>query len=197
MNKVALIDLETTGLDPVLHEIIEIGAVVFDPATLEVIDTVSVRVKPERLHDAEPKALAVNGYNARDWKSASDLAWGLSVLAGATHGATFMSYNVTFDWSFIRESVKRSREVGLAFQKQKIDLLSIAWSRIPHSSMKNWSLRAVCAYLGIEPEKDPHRAVDGAEKAFEVYKALMKKRPLEEAAHLVGQRMRVIEKETR
>ena len=54
------VDVETTGLDPVRHELIELAAVRVDRHTLEPLDHVSVKVRPERLADADPKALEVN-----------------------------------------------------------------------------------------------------------------------------------------
>ena len=169
--KIALIDLETTGLDPAKHEIIEIGAVIFESHTHEVFHTVSIRVRPERIKDADPEALAVNGYTPSAWRSASDLGWALTALSMATKDCTFMSYNAMFDWSFLVLAAKRAG-VQFSFQRAKIDLLSLAWGRIPHYRVASWSLKTVCAYLGLKPENKVHRALEGAEKAFEVYQAL-------------------------
>ena len=62
------VDVETTGLDPVRHELLELAAVRVDRHTLEPLDHVSVKVRPERLADAEPKALEVA---ARDCETAA------------------------------------------------------------------------------------------------------------------------------
>ncbi len=50
---VAFVDLETTGLDPSRHDIIEIGIVRVDARTLEVLDEYEVLVAPERLGEAQ------------------------------------------------------------------------------------------------------------------------------------------------
>ena len=53
----AILDTETTGLDPTKHEIIEI-------AVKSPLGTFHSLVKPQRLDLAEPKALELNGYAA-------------------------------------------------------------------------------------------------------------------------------------
>ena len=49
MKDLVFVDVETTGLDPDRHELIEVAAVRVHPHTLEPLDHLSVRVVPERL----------------------------------------------------------------------------------------------------------------------------------------------------
>ena len=48
MRPLAFVDVETTGLYPSRHEIIELGVVVADPRTLETRGMFDVRVRPGR-----------------------------------------------------------------------------------------------------------------------------------------------------
>ena len=73
MMDLCFVDVETTGLDPVRHELLELAAVRVDRHTLEPLDHVSVKVRPERLADADPKALEVNGYSDDAWRDAVSL----------------------------------------------------------------------------------------------------------------------------
>lgn len=170
--KIALIDLETTGLSYRKHEIVEIGCVIFDSETLKIEKEFTTKVLPEHLETADPKALEVNGYDPEGWQiNAEPLGAALTALSLHTAGTHFMAQNVCFDWAFLQEaSIKTG--VPFAFERLKIDLPSIAFGKIPHDKMQSWSLKALCAYLGIPPEDKVHRALSGARKAYEVYKTL-------------------------
>ena len=170
---ISLTDIETTGLDPFNDEIIEIACVVFDSETCDIITTFESKIAPTHIETASPQALAVNGYDAKEWKYAPLLIDVLTQYAYLTQGTTFMAQNVTFDWSFI-QSACNALSIPLTFQKTKIDLPSIAFGKIPHKKMTNWSLKTLCAYLNVPPEPKVHRAINGAMTEYEVYKALMK-----------------------
>ena len=59
MKDLVFVDVETTGLDPDHHELIEVAAVRVHPHTLEPLDHLSLRVVPDRLGDADPRACEV------------------------------------------------------------------------------------------------------------------------------------------
>lgn len=169
---IALTDLETTGLNPLNHEIIEIGCVIFDNSTFEIHAKLNFKVKPENIAGADPKALQVNGYNEKDWEDGMTLFQALNFYSQATEKCTFMAHNAMFDWSFI--DVAFTKE-GISHQlnKHKIDTVSVAWSKIPHNKVFGWSLKTLCSYFGIPPEPEVHRAINGAMQTYEVYKKLM------------------------
>lgn len=175
--KLAIIDLETTGFDPRKHEIIEIGCVVVDEMTLEVIDQFDMKIKPEYIEDADPGAFKVNGYNEEEWKDGITLHQAMMQLYERLvpvpgEKCLFMSYNVTFDWGFFQQALYKT---GLPdpFNYHRLDLLTMAYCKIPHSKMQSWRLKSVCAYLRIVPEPKIHRGANGALKAYEVYKKLV------------------------
>lgn len=167
--KYAIVDLETTGLNPYKHEIIEIGAVIFNPENLNTTIEVNVKVKPEGTCD--PKAALVNGYTDEKWIDAKPIKDVLKELAPKWQGAVFMAYNNTFDWSFMQAAYQK---IGVhdPFHYHRLDIMTIAWSHLPVGS--SLSLKNVCTALGIPPEPAVHRAINGALSAFEVYKALRK-----------------------
>ncbi len=93
----AFTDLETSGDVFGKHEILEIGLVVVNQKSLEIIDTLNIKVKPERIENAVPAALERNGYNAHSWKDAVALSRAMQEYAEKTKGAIFCAYNATFD----------------------------------------------------------------------------------------------------
>ena len=77
----AFTDLETTGDVFGVHEIIEIGLVVADQNSLEVIDELNIKIKPLHIENAVPAALAKNGYKQDDWQDAISLQDGIEQYA--------------------------------------------------------------------------------------------------------------------
>lgn len=169
--KIALIDLETTGLDNKIHEIIELGFIVFDSDTCEIKHKFNFKIKPEHIETASIEALKINGYDIEEWNNAITINQALIFLTKATQDCTFMSHNVTFDWGFIDEAFKK-QDIKNPYPYHKLDLLSMAFIKIPHSKVKSWSLKTIATYLGVELEPKIHRAINGAECAYQCYKKL-------------------------
>lgn len=170
--KIAITDVETTGLDPLKHEIISIGCVVFDSDTFEILETFDRKIKPEHPETGDKRAFEVNGYTPEAWVDELPLYPVLIEYANLTKGCMFLAHNVVFDHGFLMEAFKKE-DITCRFSLYKIDLLSLAWAKIPHAKTKGWSLKAVCEALGIDPEPAVHTALNGAMKEYEVYKKLM------------------------
>jgi DNA polymerase III epsilon subunit-like protein len=175
-RRLALTDLETTGVEPRRHEIIEIGLIVVDQVSLEVIDTLELKVKPEHIETAAASALAWNGYNEAEWASAVSLKEAMLAYANKTRGAVFCSHNVTFDWAFLSEAFDRTG-VTHEMDYHRIDLFTVAWARLDrNTSPSDLNLDRIASHLGIECEPMPHRAMNGAWTAYRVLRALLEGR---------------------
>ena len=170
----ALTDVETSGLDYTIHEIVEIGLVLFDPDTLEVIKVFECKVKPAKPEVFDPKARAVNGYNEDDWLQAISLQKAMAVYGEMTKDAVFCAYNVTFDWGFINEAFKKTGNV-CQMHYHRFDIMSMAWILLASKGLSRFSMRNVAQYLSIPEEPEPHRAINGAMTEFEIFKALLLK----------------------
>jgi len=169
---IAITDVETTGLDPTIQEIVEIGLVVIDQQTLEILDTLDIKVKPEHIETADEFALKLNGYNKTDWKNAITLKEAMSIYGEKTKDAIFCAHNVTFDWSFIFEAF---RKTGIKNQMDhhRIDLFTMIWMKLRNLDFEKFSLNEVAKHLGIPEEPMPHRAINGTMTAYEIYKKLV------------------------
>jgi DNA polymerase III epsilon subunit-like protein len=162
--KLAIIDIETSGLDPREHEIIDI-ACIMDGKEFH------TKVKPTRMEYASEEAIKINGYTPEKWADAVPLDAALIMLndfVRPTMNAEppiFMAYNVAFDWGFVYEAY-RSTGVPNPFTYQKLCLMSIAWSTM--STMNPPSLKAMCTKFLINPEPAVHEAINGAWCAFKI-----------------------------
>ena len=114
MGRLAFIDTETTGLDPINNEIIEIAIKIIDtsivraPYRTDVTYEFEGKFKIRRMDLASPKALEINGYNEEEWQGAyswSKLA--CERLLKQLKGCVVVGHNVQFDIGFIREECRR------------------------------------------------------------------------------------------
>jgi DNA polymerase III epsilon subunit-like protein len=165
----AITDIETTGLDAAVHEIIELAVLVVDQKSLKVRGQYHTRVKPVRIRTAAAKALEVVGYDPAAWRSAVDLETALAVYSQKAADGIFVSYNVFLAYSFLDAGFKTTG-IEDPTDYHRLDIFSLAWSRLGPGPA---NLDSICKRLGITPEPKPHHAMDGALKQLEVLKALL------------------------
>lgn len=178
-HNLAFVDLETTGLDPEKHEIIEVGCLIAEQLprlgkgpTLRIIDELNLRIKPEHLETAEPEALRLNGYNETDWLFAVDLKSALEALVKKAAGAVMVGQNVSFDWTFLERGFERTG-VKHNFHYHKLDLLSMAFAKLYDAeAVQRFSLEALADYFGLKNEH-AHTAASDIKVTFEIYKRLL------------------------
>jgi len=173
-RKIAMTDIESTGLIPGMHEILEIGLVVFDQNTFEIVDTLNIKTKPLHIENAMPESLVVNGYQAENWTKAVSLKEAIEIYAEKTKDAVFCAYNATFDWSFINDAFIKTGVPNPLITKEnhdRLDLLSIAFAKGLNKS-ESLSLRSACEMFGVPKEPLPHTAMNGAMTDYELFKKL-------------------------
>lgn len=163
-------DVETSGDMFGVHEILEIGLVVFDQNSFDIADTFEIKTKPLNIENAIPQALINNGYNGNEWKEAISLKEAMEMYAEKTKDAIFCSYNVAFDWGFINDAFRKTG-VKNKMDYHALDLLTLAWAKGLDKSEK-WNLKVACEMFGIAPEPKVHRALNGTMRAFELFKKL-------------------------
>ncbi len=177
-HNLAFVDIETTGLDPDKHEIIELGVVLVRQIgdmgkDFEVIEEFEIKIKPEHIELADPQALKVNGYDASQWVFANTLTEAMKVFSEKTKDAIFVAHNMTFDYSFIDKAFKQTGVENKMFYA-KLDTISMAYAKLhanPH--IEKFRLQKLCEYFGVENER-AHSALSDTRALFEVYKHLMK-----------------------
>jgi DNA polymerase-3 subunit epsilon len=169
----AFIDVETTGFDSDVAEIIELAVVItkMKDGELVVIDQLDVKIRPEHIERADAQALRINGYNEADWLFAVSLGDAMKSFAEKTEGAVFVAHNVTFDYSFIKEAFKTTG-IENKMHYQKLDTISIAFAMLHNNDdMNKLSLKALTEYYGIENKK-AHSAFADTYATYELFKKM-------------------------
>lgn len=175
----AFIDTETTGLDPQKHEVIQIGIVLAKqiPRTngmgpsIEKIEEIDMKIRPERIEDAEEDALRINGYNEAEWMFAPDLKNAMEFLSKKLEGTIQVSHNLTFDAPFLDMCYSK---VGMEnnMKRYKLDTISIAFARLYNRDDVKYSLKYLCDLFQVKNE-NAHTALADARALYEVYKKMM------------------------
>jgi DNA polymerase-3 subunit epsilon len=175
MRDIAFIDLETTGLDPERHEIIEVAVIRVDARDLHPIDEVACRVLPGRIAEADPAALGLVGYSPEAWADAPSLTEAMERVAPLLEGTILAGHNVAFDRGFLEAAWRAmgSRPEGMDYHL--LDTAALAWPLWSAGAIDRLSLDEVCECLGIT-RQPAHRAMTDARCSLEVARRLLPSR---------------------
>lgn len=170
-QNLAFIDIETTGLDVIKHEIIEIGCILTTPE-LEIIEEFELKIKPERIEDADPTSLKINHYDKAEWVFAYTLEQAMKTFSKKVEDCVMVGQNVAFDSGFLEHAFSKTK-IQNSLHYHKLDTISIAWAKLHREKdVNHFSLRELCLRFGIKNERS-HTALSDARATFLLYKKLM------------------------
>ncbi|MGI6142227.1 MAG: exonuclease domain-containing protein, partial [Caldicoprobacterales bacterium] len=152
------LDIETTGLDAVNNEIIEIGAVKLQGR--KIINSFQTFVAPTQPIPANITELT--GITQDMVKDAPAIEQVLPELFAFCGDAALAAHNASFDLGFILEKAK---PLGITLNQPIIDTLALSRELLP--DLKRYKLNLVAGHLGVQL-KNHHRAVDDAEAAGKI-----------------------------
>jgi len=145
--RLAFLDVETTGLDPTKHEIIEIAIIVEEGG--EIKEIFETKIKPQNLERASPEALEINGYNKnpKAWDSAPNFSEVGHLIAKTLKGCVLVGHNVGFDEEFIKIMMTRNgmRE---RIPYHKIDTVTLVFEHLKPLGLQRVSLDSIRDFLG-------------------------------------------------
>ncbi len=175
-HTVVFLDVETTGLDPKIHEILEIAVVDLHGNIL--LDT---KVKPVNIETASEGALKVNAYNEADWAKAPTFDDIKDEVMEVLKHKIVVGQNPQFDRSFVIEALDRAgvEKSYKKIRRHMIDTTTLAWEHLVPCGLERLNLDAECEFLGIPLEREKrHGALVDAQGARTLY--LMTLRATEE-----------------
>lgn len=172
MNLVFL-DLETTGLDPSRHGIVEIGAI-FENDGKEAGAFQSL-VNPGSGYEISSEALAVNGLSLKTIQAAPSIGAALREFDKRVENyALLAGWNAKFDEAFLKAAYYK-HQIPWRFDYHVLDV----WALFKHRQLKGilpMSLRSmsdIWEYIGMPgPVQQKHRALEDIKMTYSLYKAL-------------------------
>lgn len=168
----AFVDVQTSGLDPARHDILELAVLRVDGRSLEVVATYETLVAPERLAFAQPEALAVCGFSKLAWAGASSLREALVAAGPLLDDAIVAGHNVCFDWGFLDAGFARAGLSPPRVDHHRLDTASLAWPLLTTGELPMLSLDALVTLFSLK-RCWPHRALEDAQLALEIARRLL------------------------
>jgi oligoribonuclease (3'-5' exoribonuclease) len=182
------LDCEFGGLDPDLHDITEIGAIVTDYRLVESAQAEwKVRARAARI---SPEAATLSGYDAQLWQREAvpvrQALSELSALLPKNRTVVPAGQNVRMDVMFLEKAYKACG-IPYPFDYHVIDLASLyyAWSLVAGETVSALSLRQAATTAGLVEGNVPHRALADARLTLETFRHYVGRlclRPPSEAA---------------
>lgn len=174
-KKLAFLDIETTGFNVETQEIIEIGVVIVNQKEGilgDVVEEFELKIKPEKIENADAEALSINGYNEMEWMFAMTLEQAMTVFSEKTKDCVMVAHNVAFDYSFLAKAFSITGVENKMFFA-KIDTISFAYAKLHKlADAPRLNLGTLCEYFGIENER-AHTALADTRATVEVYRKLL------------------------
>lgn len=153
----AVVDLETTGVDPSTDRIIQMAAVVVD-ARGRVVEAFDTLVRPECPDDYVHGAEHIHGISAEQVANGMPLREALHRLRTISSDKVFTAHNARFDIGFLQAESER---VGFEMPVPAyVDTLQVA-RRTDAERTRRHSLDALCEHYGIRRER-AHEALSDA-----------------------------------
>ncbi|AHI53980.1 DNA polymerase III subunit alpha (PolC) [Spiroplasma sabaudiense Ar-1343] len=165
--KFVFFDLETTGLSPEFDEIIEFGAVTYNPATGE-SKKIDILIKPER--QLSRFTTELTGITDDMLADKPDIKTAFKEIMEIIKDTILVAHNANFDLNFLKSW---SSKLGFGeINNTVIDTLSIA--RVVLPKIKNHRLGTVAKNFGVlYDEKIAHRGDYDAEILRAIYERIL------------------------
>lgn len=165
---IAVLDVETTGLDPRVDRIIEIAIIEMKGGV--VVDKFATLVNPDQ--DVPDEVQKLTGIEPSQLADAPRFAEIAEEVRKRLEGRIFVAYNLAFDRAFVNEELSR---VALDLPSKRY-LDPLVFVRELHKSDGSKRLSAVAERLGIALTS-AHRAADDAEAAGHILYTLLSRLP--------------------
>lgn len=175
----AIVDVETTGLVPGYHEMIDLGLVMTD-LDGRVVDSIFLRVQPDHPERTSEGARRVNGFDAEKWRrldaldsrAATDSLVAFHRRVAGTRPVLLVAFNSQFDAAFL-DHLFRTNDSSwrTLYHYFVLDIPSMAWA-LGYRDLANGAL---ARRLGVTDEPrvaDEHTGITGAMLNVRIYQAL-------------------------
>jgi oligoribonuclease len=185
------LDIETTGLDPKKHHILDIAFKFIDISSGEIqaVWESIVKQPPEVWAMRDLNSIKINGFTwekVMQGKEISEVSKEILSLLSKFQiergNTVFICQNPSFDRSFFSQLIDVYTQEKLNWPYHWLDFASMYWTVLfqkcqiqgsPFPQQLNLSKNEIAKTFHLEPESIPHRAMKGVEHLIQCYEALL------------------------
>lgn len=178
MTKQLVCDVETTGLTPGQHQILQIGLAVYENDTL--VDTRSIEVDMHEWSDISAEALESNEVALGDRDETYPYVEAPHQVAEFVNShfpnsePKVLGHNFSFDLGFLEDMFDRvGMDVPFHYHYKDSMILALAVRDAELRDLWSVSLDTVSKYFGVDEDITFHSAVDDCKATFRVYQQLL------------------------
>ena len=146
----AVVDFETTGLNPETDRIVQLAAIIVN-GDGEIVDSFDTIVKPESPDEYQHGAEHIHGISAEQVSGGMPLRKALEQLWSINAGHIFTAHNAAFDLGFLHaESERVGIEGRIEFH---VDTLELSRRTTGADTTRRHNLLALCEHYGIKRDQ--------------------------------------------
>jgi DNA polymerase III epsilon subunit-like protein len=172
----SFIDTETTGLDLVDHEVIDLAILsVNGNKEKNIFNNIlqfNTKVKPQNIALASQEALKLNHFSESEWDNAPSSQTILPILKQILDKTDYVvGQNVVFDYRFINKMFD-NEQIPRPKWNLYFDTKHMAEQLVHDKKIKKSSLDYLCKHFDIKNIGRPHTALCDVLRTFELFKIL-------------------------
>ena len=146
----AVVDFETTGLNPETDRIVQLAAIIVN-GDGEIVDSFDTIVKPESPDEYQHGAEHIHGISAEQVSGGMPLRKALEQLWSINAGHIFTAHNAAFDLGFLHAESER---VGIKGRIEfHVDTLELSRRTTGADTTRRHNLLALCEHYGIKRDQ--------------------------------------------
>jgi DNA polymerase III epsilon subunit-like protein len=172
--KILFLDTETTGLDIIQHEIIQLGYILLEKSAtgIDIISQKEIKFRPLHLENASMEALKINGFSAYEWKDSLPFSEYAAYIKEVIEYADIMiGQNLIFDLRFLKQAYCNLNLDIPKFPKY-IDTKNMAQFLVEQKLLETTSIDKMCKYFNISFTGRAHTALADCERTMKVWQKL-------------------------
>ncbi len=165
-----VIDIETTGTDATIHQMVSIGAVDFETG-----ETFYEECRIYSSDQVTQEALNINGFTIEQitdkTKQTPVKLYQRFIKWSSTRSTLLAGHNIgSFDVNFLKKNHKRQSKIKeFPFSFRYVDLHSVAYGKFG----KSYSMNVICDKCVVDREPTIHTALNGAIAEYNCFKVLL------------------------
>ena len=185
------LDIETTGLNPLYHRVLEIAFKIVDLGTGNEVESYHSIVKqPLSIWEKrDPVSTEINGFTYEKMEGGKDeslikneIIHCFEKLKIQRGKAVYICQNPAFDRSFFNQLVDILEQEKYLWPYHWLDLASMYWAlkvqthqklNLPFPTTLNLSKNSIAIEYGLPMESTPHTAINGVNHLIACYKKVL------------------------